>query len=390
MNSTDPEPTPEAAEDCGLYAHIPWCVVRCAYCDFYSQVGGEENSPRYLDALARDVRSFPDRTGYRPAVATIFLGGGTPSMADPEAIARLLDAIRAAFPVREGCETTIEANPESLDEEKVDLWASAGINRISLGVQSLRDRHLSALGRPHDAARALAALACARRGPVATLSADFIYGLPGQSAREWREDLARIADLGVDHISAYLLETEKDTPLARRMAAGNVPEPDPGEVADQWEATGVALEAAGYRRYEISNFARPGKECRHNLVYWTDRPFLGFGASSHGYWRGRRTAVTLSALDYIATVERGEETMGEIEAWDPDRRLAEAIVTGLRLTDGCDFTVLSRRYGRDLFTLHRRALADEAGLGRLVIEGSRVRLSPTGMLFSNDVLCRFV
>ena len=384
-----PDTPPNDEEAAGLYAHVPWCVVRCAYCDFYSQVGGEENQPRYLRALAAEIRAFPESTGYRPAIATIFLGGGTPSTADPAGIAEVLSAVRETFDVRPGCETTIEANPESFDAEKLAAWAEAGVTRVSIGVQSLRDARLAALGRPHDAATALRALETARTGP-AELSADFIYGLPGQPHAEWEEDLPRIAQLGVDHLSAYLLETEKDTPLARRIAAGDIPEPDPDEVAAQFEATLDAFEAAGYRRYEISNFALPGRECRHNLGYWTDRPYLGFGASAHGYWRGRRTAVRLSALDYIEAVERGADTRTEIDPPDPARRLAEAIVTGLRLADGCDFAALSRRYGRDLFALHARVLDEESAAGRLAVEGPRVRLTRAGLLFSNDVLCRFV
>jgi len=381
---------PHDSEAAGLYIHIPFCAVRCRYCDFYSQVGADHLSPAYLAAVAQDILSFPARSGYKPTVASIFLGGGTPSTAEPKAISRLLDACRQAFPVSASCEVTLEANPESLTEEALRTYETCGINRLSIGVQSLRDEHLRMMGRPHDAAQAIEALSMARRSGIDTISADFIYGLPGQSARAWREDLAIIAGLGLEHISAYILETDKDTPLAREMASGSLPEPEAEEVAAQWEETCEILEAEGYQRYEISNFARPGRWCLHNLGYWSDRPYLGFGSSAHGYWAGQRTVVRMSAAEYIAAVENRKETMEVVEPYVAGRRLAEAVVTGLRLAEGCDFAALSLRYGVDLFAMHAAALADEITAGRLATDGVKVRLTPAGILYSNDVLCRFI
>ncbi len=374
----------------GLYLHIPYCVVRCTYCDFYSQVGAEEGSGRFFAALQKDLRTFPERHRYHPPVATVFFGGGTPSHAPPEAIAATLDTIREVFSLGPDAEITLEANPESVDAARLEMWREAGINRLSFGIQSLRPELLSLMGRPHGAEQAMAALRLARSAAFENISGDFIFGLPGQTAESWGEDLERIGGMGLDHISCYLLETDKPTPMSRAIASGQLAEPDAGTVAAQFEATAIALARHGYRRYEISNFCRPGRECRHNMGYWEDGPWLGFGPSAHGSWEGRRTEVPLTAEAYSATVEQGEEPLRVHPPGSSAERSAEALITGLRLEYGVDLSVLSRRYGLDLERRHAAAIETEIRRGRLVREGPRLRLTPGGVLFSNDVLCRFV
>ena len=381
---------PDEAGPAGLYVHIPFCSSRCRYCDFHTTAGGDDLAEAYVEALEADIRSFPSRSGYRPGIASVYLGGGTPSKLDSSLTGRILRACRGSFQVGRDAEVTIECNPESLTREKLEAYARFGINRLSIGLQSSKDEALEMMGRPHRAAGGMEALSLAREAGFENISGDFVYGLPGQSAAEWAEDLEAIAGLGLAHVSAYMLETEKDTPLARDIASGALPEPEASVLAEQWAATGRLLGAAGSARYEISNFARPGRECRHNLAYWTDGPFLGFGASAHGYWRGRRTAVGPGAAAYVEAVSRGAETMEVADEPDPARRLAEAVIMGLRLEEGCDFEALSVRYGLNLLDLHADVLEEETRAGRMERRGGRVRLTAAGILHANDVLCRFV
>jgi oxygen-independent coproporphyrinogen-3 oxidase len=384
------EPLRMTAEPAGLYVHLPFCVVRCAYCDFYSLVGQDDQARAYVDAVAAEIAAFPGRTGYRPALTTVYVGGGTPSHLPSGSLSRILDAIAGAFPLAKDAEISVEANPESAARAILEEFRRAGANRLSIGVQSFRPDLLAMMGRPHGPDAPRAAIDAAREAGMDNVSLDLIYGLPGQSVDDWRGDLETALALTPDHLSAYLLETDKDTPLARRLAQGELEEPSAETIESLFEATEDRLPRAGFTRYEVSNWSRPGRTCRHNLGYWTDRPYVGFGSSSHSYYLGRRRKCDLPAARYVEAVAKGEPTRADLDDGASSTRLAEALVTALRLADGADFDAIGARYGVDLWSRHAGNLDVLAARGWAHIDPPRVRLTVQGILWSLDALAPFV
>jgi oxygen-independent coproporphyrinogen-3 oxidase len=317
-----------------LYIHLPFCKHKCGYCDFNAYAGMDRLMPDYVDALEREL--FAARHS-RPfgVLRTVYLGGGTPSLLPADLMARLLRFITNTFEVAPDAEVTLEANPASTDEARVVSWLQGGVNRLSLGVQGFEPRALAVLERRTDAAQATRAFALARAMGMANVSIDLIYAVPFQSRESWLETLKRGIDLGPDHISTYCLAFEEGTLLWRRRAQGRVPEVDADLQWDQLDAACVELDRAGYRRYEVSNWARTGFESRHNLAYWRCRPVFGAGAGAHSYatdgttaWRWWNVA---RPRDYIAAcpvpVADGEEL--------PARKAAaEGLMLGLRTAEG--------------------------------------------------------
>jgi oxygen-independent coproporphyrinogen-3 oxidase len=371
----------------GVYVHVPFCAIRCSYCDFPTVAGQDARLPAYLDALGREIERFQrDVDG---PVDTIYLGGGTPSRLTPGQVGRVLDAVRARFPVTGDAEVTLEGNPESLGEAALAGFAEAGVTRFSVGVQSLDDGVLRRVGRAHDAAQAEAAVARA----LATgrqVNADLIAGLPGEDLARWEETIARVAAWGTDHVSVYLLETDKDTPLARAVRGGRAEVADDDGQAEAYATTVHVLEAAGLAAYEISNFARPRRQSRHNLKYWTDAPYAAFGLGAHAYAAGRRRANTRDLSAYLAAVADGRDPVEWSEPFQAERRLGEALMLGLRLTCGVDLDALGRRYGLDPRRLYADAWARAQEAGLVAFESSRVRMTPEGRLRSNELFVAFV
>jgi oxygen-independent coproporphyrinogen-3 oxidase len=322
-------------------------------------------------------------------VDTVFLGGGTPSLLPAAEVARLLRLLGRCLEILPGAEVTLEANPESLTRRRLAAYRRAGVNRLSLGVQSFRDSLLARLQRAHDASRAREAARLAQEEGL-VLSLDLIFGLPGQGIEDWRGDLEEAVALGPAHLSAYLLETDHDTPLARDLSEGRVAAPDPDLAARQLRLARSLLTRAGYRHYEISNFARPGQASRHNLKYWSDRPFVGFGLSAHSYLEGERRANPRELGRYLRDVGRGRHGGRLVEAFDPERRLQEALFTGLRRLSGVSLSKLARRYGEERLSRHRPALEDLVARRLLLRRGSRVRLSLRALPVANEVFARFV
>lgn len=374
----------------GVYVHLPFCVVRCTYCDFYSIVGQDDLAASYVDALVRDVETFAEVTGCRPPVATVFVGGGTPSHLPAGSVSRVLEALAGAFDLAGDVEITIEANPESATDEKLREFRAAGADRLSLGVQSFEGDFLRMMGRPHGPEAPARTVEAARTAGFENVSLDLIYGLPGQGAALWERDLERALGLGAAHLSAYLLETDKDTPLARLISEGRIEEPDAATISTLYRTTEELVSAAGLRRYEVSNWARLGYECRHNLGYWLDRPYLGFGASAHSYYLGARRACRLTAAAYVAAVARGEETRVPLDDGSRETRLAEALVTAMRLAEGADLDAIGARYGCDLWSRYAQEMRDLVARGWAEIEPPRVRLTTDGILWSLEALTPFV
>jgi oxygen-independent coproporphyrinogen-3 oxidase len=376
------------AEPLGLYLHFPFCSVRCTYCDFPTVAGRDDAIESYLAALRKEIATFQ---GELPrAVDTIYLGGGTPSRMTPAQLARTLEEVDRRFDVASDAEITLEGNPESLTLDHLRGYRDAGVNRISVGVQSFDDGVLAAVGRAHDATTAEGAVRRARAVGFPDVGLDLIAGLPGEDLGTWGRTVDRAARLGVDHLSIYLLETDKDTPLGRAVRGGRTIVPGDDDLVSAYEESVAILGDAGLRQYEISNFARGGHASRHNLKYWSDAQYAGFGLGSHGYVSGERRANRKDLDTYLRDVASGRDPLEWTDPWDPERRLQEALFLGLRLVEGLDLATVSRRYGIDPEERYRAAWERARDAGILEREGSRVRLTPFGRLRSNELFAEFV
>jgi oxygen-independent coproporphyrinogen-3 oxidase len=375
------------SEPAGLYVHLPYCASRCGYCAFVVTTDGTSRE-RYAEALEREAALLaPEAEG--ESFDAIYLGGGTPSLLPPAAIARLLTALRGRFAIREGSEVTLEANPEDVSEAAVDAWVAAGVSRISLGVQSLADAELAAVGRRHDAGRALAALEALRASGVST-SGDLILGLPFQTRQSFTASLAGLCDAGVSHVSVYLLEAEKSRAIEddRREHPERYLADD--AQADAWLAMGETLARRGYVHYEISNWASPGCEARHNVKYWTRTPTLGLGVSAHELWSGRRRANVSHLETYLERLEAGRRPVALDETVSADQAAREGIYLGLRLAGGVAADAFDARVEGSGDARLRDDAEGWVSAGILAREGGRVRFTERGFLVSNEVLSRFV
>jgi oxygen-independent coproporphyrinogen-3 oxidase len=382
-----------------LYVHVPFCRSRCDYCAFASEATAATDPliDRYLAALERELEARGDGLGEarpggggQPAYAldTAYIGGGTPTWLGVERLARLVRWARSV--AGEGLkELTVEANPDSLDAPMAEALAASGVTRISIGIQSFDDAVLVALGRAHDAAGARAAVTAARAAGVASVSLDLIAGCPEESDAGWRHTVEEATELGVDHVSVYALSVEEGTPLARAVAAGRVDLPDDDAVADRLRWADDGLERAGLIRYEVSNWARPGCECAHNLHYWRYDEYLGLGAGAVSGIASMRTKGPVGGAAYVRAVGGGDLTAWEDEHLDPCTMARERVMLGLRLTDGIpveEIDALERACGRDT----RASLDRWREGGFLAIESGRIRLTSDGMMVSSAILSEIV
>lgn len=371
----------------GLYLHIPFCDAICHYCNFTRGLAEAAVQAQYVEALTTDIA----RHAAEVAIDSIYLGGGTPSVLTEAQVARILQACRDSFDVARDAEVTMEANPERMSEAAAAGYLAAGVNRVSLGVQSFRDDELARLGRLHTAARAIEAAGALRRAGVANLSVDLMLWLPGQGPAHLRESVARLIEVGPDHASVYLLEIYPQSPLRDAMARGGWSVAPEDDAADMYLETMAALEAAGYRQYEISNVARPGRESRHNLTYWRDGNWLAFGAGAHGADDTGRWRVVSGTGDYIRRVADGQETAAERWPRDAATRCEEALFMGLRLVEGLDLARFRERYGLDVWARFGAGLQPFLEAGLLVHEpGRRISLTRPGMLVANDAMTVFL
>ncbi len=371
----------------GIYVHLPYCASRCGYCAFVVTTDGSSRD-RYLEAVEREMAILAPEAEGR-VFDTVYLGGGTPSLLPPTAVNRLLEALADAFRIETGAEVTIEANPEDVTAEAARAWADAGVNRASVGVQSFEDAELAAVGRRHDAARAAAALEILSAAGF-SVSGDLILGLPEQTPESFRRSVGRLIDSGATHASVYLLEVEKSKSMEedRRLRPQRYPSDD--AQADMWLAMGESFDAAGLGHYEISNWAVPGKEARHNLKYWTRTATLGLGVSAHELWAERRRANVSSLEAYVGRLAGGERPLALDQALMPAEAAREEVFLGLRLARGVEEQALRRQIaaaGDDRLAADYQAWL---GSGILRKDESRVRFTERGFLVSNEVLSRFV
>jgi oxygen-independent coproporphyrinogen-3 oxidase len=371
----------------GLYVHIPFCSSICNYCNFNRGLFDGALKDRYIAAINDEIRRTPFATR---AADTIFFGGGTPSLLEPREIAAIIAALQDAFDVAADAEVTLETNPETVDPEKLQGFRAAGINRISFGVQSFDDDELKRLGRIHSAERARAAIASARAAGVDNVSLDLMMWLPGQSVDRWLANVDGLIAASPDHASLYLLELYPNAPLKEEMArAGWSLAPDE-DAADMYVEAMDRLERCGYRQYEISNVARPGRASRHNLKYWTDGEWVGFGCGAHSTVAGTRWKNVSATEEYVRRIADGTSVVTERHELTAHERLGDALFTGLRLSDGIDLAATGARYTTDVWARYGEALQPYIDARWLERRGDRLVLSRAGMLMANEVMTAFV
>lgn len=372
----------------GLYLHIPFCSSICNYCNFNRGLFESGLKDRYVAALEREIRQ--GRYGVGARADSIFFGGGTPSLLEPVEIARLIRACRDTYDVAADAEITLETNPETSTPVRMAGFREAGVNRISFGVQSFREAELARLGRIHSADRAREAFGEARSAGFDNISLDLMMWLPQQSAADWRASVESLIALGPEHASLYLLELYPNAPLKEEMArAGWSLAPD-DDAAEMYLWSMARLEAAGYAQYEISNVARPGRASRHNLKYWQDGEWLGFGCGAHSTFGGARWKNVASTDDYASRLERAETVALERRELSPDGRIEEMLFTGLRLADGLDLDRIAADYGVDVWGRYGVALQPFVESGFVRRDRSRLSLTREGMLLANEILAVFV
>jgi len=378
----------------GLYVHIPFCSAICNYCNFNRGLFDAALKEQYVGALLGEIRSHAGpstRLGAGDAAAdTIYFGGGTPSLLEPSEIAAIIQECRRAFAVTADAEVTMEANPETVTPERLAAFREAGVNRLSYGVQSFRDEELQRLSRLHSASRAADAFAMARAAGFDNISLDLMMWLPQQSIAQWLESVDALIALGPDHASLYILELYPNAPLREAMARSKWSLAPDDDAAEMYLAAMARLDAAGYEQYEISNVARPGRESRHNLKYWADGEWLGFGCGAHSTRRGVRWKNLSSTTEYIAVVASGGHPGAEKRELSRREALEEALFTGLRLTRGVDVHTVKTRYHADVWGIYGSALERFREAGLLIYDGRLLRLSRAGMLLANEIMSQFL
>lgn len=380
----------------GIYLHIPFCIRKCSYCDFYSVPASSASTPGFAGMLMKETTLFRKRfpEDAETAADTVYFGGGTPTALGAEALCGLLAAVRETFPVSDGAELSTEANPGTVSAEDLDRLRKGGFNRISIGAQSFDAATLRTLGRIHGREEILRAVQDARSAGFGSVGIDLIFGIPGQTAASWREDLERTAGLAPSHVSAYALAPEAGTPIHAALERGELRMPSDDETAEFYETAREILSAAGIGQYEISNFARPGQECRHNRKYWRREEYLGLGPSAHGLLFpregspfGLRTANPPSLAGYEAAIRANRIPWTEARTCTSEDAWKESLIFGLRMTEGIDLPAVEEKIGAPPLSL-AAAVSGLVASGLLLREGRRLRL-PSRLLFvSNEVFAR--
>jgi oxygen-independent coproporphyrinogen-3 oxidase len=393
-----------------LYVHVPFCETKCPYCDFNTYAAIESLMPGYVGALAHEVEQWGAWL-QRPRLSSLFFGGGTPSYLPTRDIRRLMQAIDAAFDLPAEAEATLEANPGDCSRERLQAMRAAGVNRLSIGVQSLDDAELRLLGRRHTAQQAREAVDAARQAGFDNLSVDLMFGLPYQFVSSWEHTLHEAVALEPEHVSAYALTLEGGTPMEADVAQGRLPEPDPDLAAEMYRLTDEILAAAGYEQYEISNWAKPGRASTHNLAYWRNLQWLGVGPGAHSYLSGEdltasgvRFATVKPPRTYIERAKAWQAGRGAlsvdaiasagavdtIEEIDEATSAAETMMMGLRLNEGVSDASFRERYGQGIAERYPSEVEECLELGLLEWAGERLRLTNEGRPLGNEAFARFV
>jgi oxygen-independent coproporphyrinogen-3 oxidase len=378
-------------ETLGLYIHIPFCARKCRYCDFLSFARTDASlREAYVRALILEIERQGSLYGNMFCVNSVFLGGGTPSLLSPAQLSRVLSALSRAFSIARDCETTMEANPGALDERLLDAALSQGVNRLSLGVQALSDRLLRVLGRIHTRADFLANYRAARRAGFANINTDLMFAFPGQTPADWRESLEAVLALGPEHISFYSLELEAGTPMYADVRAGTLAALDEETDREMYHFAARSIARAGYEHYEISNAAKPGFRCRHNLKYWSMDPYLGLGLGAHSYTDGVRFSNTEDLRAYIAAAGDPARLRVRSHVSTPEDCISEYMFLGLRRLAGVSEAAYARKFGEELRARFGAEIARLVRAGLLEEGGGTLRLTPRGIDLSDSVFVSFV
>lgn len=372
---------PATAGTVAVYVHWPWCASLCPYCDFDKQATDFRLAEPYAEALIQHLEATPRRT-----VHSLYFGGGTPSLLRPDRLARIIAGVGAHMDVQNDWEVTLEANPSDVVPRKVEGYLQAGVNRISLGVQSLVDRELQFLGRRHDADKAMRAARALREAGCVNFSVDLMYGLPGQSQSDLDRSIEGLVALEPSHISCYALTLEAETPMGADAAAGRLEVADDDRVADAYARIQEKLGTAGFDQYELSNWARPGRQSVHNLTYWRNGEYLGLGAGASGSFMGLRYKRTPIVPVYIESAARGGTAYVEIEPWTTESRMRDTVMLGLRLSEGIADAEFVSAHGLSLAEYCTDRLGDLTQAGVLQWHEGRLALAPSYYLVSNAVL----
>ncbi len=372
-----------------LYIHIPFCAQKCAYCDFVSFRTDPAFRSAYMNTLCDEIALY-DTEAEKRILHTIFIGGGTPSLLTKAEIDQLGKALKQVFELGDMKEFTIEANPGTLDEEKLRAWKKIGVNRISMGVQSMDDALLKKLGRIHTANEARQSFEMLRALGFENINLDIMFGLPDQTVENLLETLSEIIELGPEHISAYSLKIEEGTPFDALYSKGLIEIPSEGTEREMYHALITKLASAGYRQYEISNFSKAGKSCIHNLVYWKGAPYYAFGLAAHGYVDGVRTGNFADWAAYKAKVDAGERPIESKEEISEADAAFEYIMLGLRLNEGVDLHEYKEKFGMDLLEIYKSVLEKQMQQKTLIVEEGYMKLTAYGMDIANHVIAEFM
>ena len=376
----------------GIYLHIPFCVRKCAYCDFVSFAEGSVPEA-YVEALLTELELVSRGGSYPAAFDTVFFGGGTPSLLTGEQMQCIMDVLKERFDIREIAEISMECNPGTVTPEKLASYRAAGINRLSIGLQSTHDDLLRSIGRIHTFAQFQQTLEHAREAGFTNINVDLMHGLPNQTVQQYLDSINTVCDLGVQHISAYSLILEEHTPLYLRVERRETALPDEDLVADMQDAGIELMEERGYHRYEISNFAQEGFECRHNLNYWYNGEYLGFGIAAHGVVREKKWTryANVDALDeYYRLIGRGKRPLAETILLSLRDEMFECVMLGLRLVRGIDRAAFQARFGLDVAEAYPRAMELLQKRGWLIETSDAIALNRKGLDLQNEALGFFL
>jgi oxygen-independent coproporphyrinogen-3 oxidase len=377
-----------------LYVHFPFCLRKCLYCDFNSLADSPVLPDEYTGAVLKEMDLRAGRLSAPVAAPTLYFGGGTPSLMAPRDVGSVVDAAVRLFNLAGDAEITLEANPGTLSAERLAGYRAAGVNRLSLGVQSFNDAFLQQLGRVHTAREAQDAFTLARQAGYANIGIDLIHSLPGESIADWQGELERAVALGPEHISAYGLSVEEGTPFHDLAQVGRLHLPDEEAGLQMFTHTAEYLQAKGYEHYEISNFARSGFRSRHNQVYWCRKDYLGFGAGAHSFLRrpgfGTRWSNAPAPLDYMRTLAMDTLPEGDMAKLTEREAMAEFLFLGLRMRAGVEPSRFHREFGVDFDEAYPGVLPRLLAEGLLESRGDRLRLTGSGLVLANQVFLRFV
>ncbi|HQD42117.1 MAG TPA: radical SAM family heme chaperone HemW [Bacillota bacterium] len=367
-----------------LYVHIPFCIKKCLYCDFVSFPDREDMHRRYVDALLSEMALRGGKT-----LRTVYIGGGTPTCLEPGLLCRVLEGVDRCFDTSNCIEKTIEANPGTLSVGILETLKEGGINRLSIGLQSWHPEELKTLGRTHDRQTFVQSYKRARKLGFDNINIDLIFGIPGQTLQSWRKTLEAAADLAPEHISCYSLKIEEGTPFHSMIAGGALEEPDTDLDRDMYHYAVEYLEGRGYERYEISNFARKGRECVHNMVYWENRPYIGVGVAAHSYQDGMRMWNTPDLHRYCTLLDSGKLPVEGSEVISPETGMFETIFLRLRTRRGINFREFEQEFGTDIRKLYSEQIERLKKDGLIEMGQEGFWLTPRGIDLSNSVFVQF-